>query len=73
MVAKALSGEFGAYDCPAGMVDAAVDTLWFTDTEGVAEFEALQMEDEDEEESSEEEEIEEEEEESAIFSFWKSY
>ena len=31
MVAKALAGNFGQYDCPAGMVDAAEETLWFTD------------------------------------------
>ena len=40
MVAKALSGKFGAYDCPAGMVEAQGQTLWFTDAEGVAEFDA---------------------------------
>ena len=40
MVAKALSGEFGAYDCPAGMVEGREDTFWFTDEEGVAEFDA---------------------------------
>ena len=38
MVAKALSGEFGPYDCPAGLVEAKEDTLWFTDKEGIAEF-----------------------------------
>ena len=27
MVAKALSGEFGAYDCPAGMVEAQDETI----------------------------------------------
>merc|ERR1711963_760827 len=32
MVAKALSGNFGPYDCPAGMVEAQGQTLWFTDT-----------------------------------------
>jgi len=50
MVATALSGEFGPFDCPAGMVEAAEDTLWFTDKEGVAEFEQL----EDMEETGEE-------------------
>jgi len=50
MVAKALSGDFGAYDCPAGMVEGAEDTLWFTDTEGLAEFDSEGgFEDEDEE------------------------
>lgn len=39
MVTKALSGEFGAYDCPAGMVEAQEETLWFVDTESIAEFE----------------------------------
>jgi len=43
MVAKALSGEFGSYDCPAGMVEGREETLWFTDKEGVAEFEAMDM------------------------------
>lgn len=28
----------GRYDCPAGMVEAAEDTLWFTDKEGIAAF-----------------------------------
>ena len=40
MVAKALSGEFGPYDCPAGMVEAQDETLWFTDKESVATFDA---------------------------------
>jgi len=48
MVAKALAGEFGPTDCPAGMVEGVDETLWFTDKEGVAEFEALDAEDEDE-------------------------
>ena len=38
MVASALSGSFGPYDCPAGMVEAAEDTLWFTDEAGIAEY-----------------------------------
>ena len=42
MVATALSGEFEAYDCPAGMVEAVEDTFWFTDKEGIAEFEAAE-------------------------------
>jgi len=36
MVAKALSGKFGLYDCPAGRVEAVEDTLWLTDNDGVA-------------------------------------
>jgi len=47
MVAKALSGDFGPYECPAGMVEAAGQTLWFTDTDGIAEFDE-QVEPEDE-------------------------
>ena len=48
MVATALSGEFEAYDCPAGMVEAVEDTFWFTDKEGIAEFEAAEaIEEED--------------------------
>lgn len=55
MVAKALSGEFGLYDCPAGMVEAQEETLWFTDKDGITEYEALDaVEDveEDEEEDA---------------------
>jgi 6-phosphogluconolactonase len=48
MVAKALSGNFGPYDCPAGMVEAAEDTLWFTDTEGIAEFDSADESDDEE-------------------------
>jgi 6-phosphogluconolactonase len=47
MVAKALSGDFGPCDCPAGLVEAQQCTLWFTDTESIAGFEG-EMEDEDE-------------------------
>ena len=46
MVAKALSGEYAAFDCPAGMVDARVETLWFTDSEGLSEFDAEYEEEE---------------------------
>jgi len=49
MVAKALSGNFGPYDCPAGMVEAQGQTLWFTDADGIAEFDE-QVEDDDEDE-----------------------
>lgn len=50
MVAKALSGNFGQYDCPAGMVEAQEETLWFTDKEGLSEFDefADAVEEEDE-------------------------
>lgn len=49
MVATALSGDFGPYDCPAGMVEAAEETLWFTDQEGIKEFDADEYEDEGDE------------------------
>lgn len=35
MVARALSGSFGPYDCPSGMVNAK-DTTWFVDTASIA-------------------------------------
>lgn len=54
MVAKALSGEFGQFDCPAGMVDAVEETYWFTDKEGVAEFEKMDTMYEDDDESVDE-------------------
>merc|ERR1712087_350366 len=41
MVAQALSGNFGPYECPAGMVGAQEETLWFTDKESIAEFEEI--------------------------------
>lgn len=47
MVATALSGEFGPYDCPAGTVEAKEATLWFVDKESIAEFEAGMAEDEE--------------------------
>jgi len=50
MVATALSGEFGSFDCPAGMVEAAVETIWFTDKDSIAKFDT-DMEDEEEEEA----------------------
>jgi len=51
MVATALSGEFGPFECPAGRVEAADTTLWFTDEEGIAEFEKTMgdLDDDDEE------------------------
>ena len=48
MVASALSGEFGPYDCPAGMVDAAEDTVWFVDSESIADFDASGDDEEEE-------------------------
>lgn len=42
MVAKALSGNFGDYDCPAGMVDAKEETIWFVDQDSIAEFDEMQ-------------------------------
>ena len=41
MVSKALSGEFGPYDCPAGMVEAQIETLWFVDEESMTDFSAV--------------------------------
>ena len=41
MVAKALAGNFGPFDCPAGLVEAEEETLWFTDKESIAVFDAL--------------------------------
>ena len=49
MVAKALSGEFEPNDCPAGMVEAREQTLWFTDKEGIAVFDAGLEEEEESE------------------------
>jgi len=48
MVAKALSGDFGMYDCPAGMVDAVEQTLWFTTQDALTDFDAMEMESEEE-------------------------
>ena len=41
MVAKALAGNFGPFDCPAGLVEAEEETLWFTDKESIAVSDAL--------------------------------
>jgi len=49
MVATALSGEFGQFDCPAGMVEAAGETMWFTDEGGISKFDE-DIEDDEEEE-----------------------
>merc|ERR1712127_563038 len=48
-VVTALSGEFGAFDCPAGMVEAAGETLWFADEGGISKFDEDIEDDEDEE------------------------
>jgi len=47
MVAKALGGEFGPYECPAGTVEAAQATLWFTDAQSMADYELDGEEDDD--------------------------
>mmetsp|Transcript_5710 Transcript_5710/g.17223 ORF Transcript_5710/g.17223 Transcript_5710/m.17223 type:complete len:291 (-) Transcript_5710:522-1394(-) len=46
MVAKALSGEFGDFDCPAGLVDAKEETLWYVDEDSVSQFDEMQDDDE---------------------------
>lgn len=50
MVAKALSGDFGRFDCPAGMVEGLDQTLWFTTQDALEKFDALAMTEEEEEE-----------------------
>lgn len=35
MVARAVAGDFGPFDCPAGMVRAK-STVWFVDVDSVA-------------------------------------
>ena len=50
MVAKALSGDFGRYDCPAGMVEAMEETLWYTTQDALEQFDQLAEDEEDEEE-----------------------
>jgi len=54
MVATALSGEFGPFDCPAGMVEGQEETLWFTDSGGISKFDE-EIEDEDESKDEDEE------------------
>merc|ERR1712060_594729 len=49
MVAKALAGDFGLFDCPAGMVEAKETTYWFTDKEGISAFDSEALEEDDEE------------------------
>lgn len=55
MVSKALSGMFGLHDCPAAIVEARDLTLWLTDVEGMAEFDATQVESDEEDEEEEDE------------------
>mmetsp|Transcript_27025 Transcript_27025/g.108156 ORF Transcript_27025/g.108156 Transcript_27025/m.108156 type:complete len:120 (-) Transcript_27025:221-580(-) len=54
MVAKALSGNFGDFDCPAGMVDAKEETLWFVDEDSIAEFNEMQDDDDYDDDDDEE-------------------
>lgn len=41
MVAKALSGEFGPFECPAGRVEGLEETIWFTDEDGIKDYDGL--------------------------------
>ena len=38
MVKRALTGDFEEWGCPSGLVDCAGETLWFVDTDSIAEF-----------------------------------
>lgn len=49
MVAKALSGDFGRFDCPAGMVEGIEQTLWFTTQDALEKFDAMAEDEEMEE------------------------
>ena len=40
MVKRALSGEYEEWGCPAGLVDCAGETIWFVDTDSIAEYSA---------------------------------
>mmetsp|Transcript_31095 Transcript_31095/g.109436 ORF Transcript_31095/g.109436 Transcript_31095/m.109436 type:complete len:103 (-) Transcript_31095:237-545(-) len=53
MVCAALSGEFGPFDCPAGMVEAQDETLWFCDTASIADFEDYDQGDEEDDDEEE--------------------
>jgi 6-phosphogluconolactonase/glucosamine-6-phosphate isomerase/deaminase len=44
MVQRALSGDFEEWGCPAGLVKAAGKTLWFVDTQSIAEYEKASVE-----------------------------
>lgn len=48
MVAQALGGAYEEYECPAALVEALESTMWFVDTESVAQFEAENEEEDDE-------------------------
>jgi 6-phosphogluconolactonase/glucosamine-6-phosphate isomerase/deaminase len=41
MVRRALTGDFLEWDCPAGLVDAAGETIWFVDTNSISEYEKV--------------------------------
>lgn len=41
MVKRALTGDFEEWGCPAGLVNAAGETLWFVDTESIQEYEKV--------------------------------
>ena len=40
MVKRALSGDYEEWGCPAGLVDCAGETIWFVDTDSIAEYSA---------------------------------
>jgi 6-phosphogluconolactonase len=40
MVRRALTGEFEEWGCPAALVDCAGETIWFVDSESLAEYSA---------------------------------
>lgn len=40
MVAKALSGKFDPFDCPAGLVNCAGMTQWIVDADSIAAYKA---------------------------------
>jgi 6-phosphogluconolactonase len=40
MVQRALSGDYEEWGCPAGLVDCAGETIWFVDTDSIAEYSA---------------------------------
>lgn len=43
MVATALSGEYDDYDCPAALVEARDETIWFVDEASVSDFDDMDM------------------------------
>jgi 6-phosphogluconolactonase len=40
MVQRALTGNYEEWGCPAGLVDCSGETIWFVDTESIAEYSA---------------------------------